>query len=397
MITRRPRNVASAREQDAVGIDSVNHARTRTSLVRAERIIFPGRRRREERHGRPSRRAGSTARFARPCAAARPCSASASARRSSSIAPRRATRRASDSSRARTVRFKLNDPALKIPHIGWNEVRVEKPHPLLASFEPGDELYSVHSYYPILVEDPARVYATADYGGPSFAARSGTAICSPRNFTRKRAASHRPRLAPALLEVGRHVLSKRVIACLDVRDGKFAKSVKFVDTRDIGDPVEKAREYYRGGLDELVFLRHHGFERQPWDHARRRREGGGRGVHSVLGRRWDPVGGRRDHAQARWRRKDQRQQRRSEGPRPHRAVLRRDRRAERGAVDGRSQIRAEQPTIPSGYEIVIHGGRTPRSAGTRSSGRSRASGSARVSSSSIRSTRTARARVTTFH
>jgi cyclase len=49
------------------------------------------------------------------------------------------------------------------------------------------------------------------------------------------------------------MLSKRVIACLDVRDGKLAKSVKFVDTKDIGDPVEKAREYYDDGLDELVF------------------------------------------------------------------------------------------------------------------------------------------------
>lgn len=49
------------------------------------------------------------------------------------------------------------------------------------------------------------------------------------------------------------VLSKRLIACLDVREGKLAKSVRFVDTRDIGDPVEKAREYYLDGLDELVF------------------------------------------------------------------------------------------------------------------------------------------------
>jgi len=49
------------------------------------------------------------------------------------------------------------------------------------------------------------------------------------------------------------MLSKRLIACLDVRDGKLAKSVKFVDTRDIGDPVQKAREYYLDGLDELVF------------------------------------------------------------------------------------------------------------------------------------------------
>ena len=49
------------------------------------------------------------------------------------------------------------------------------------------------------------------------------------------------------------MLTKRVISCLDVRDGKLAKSVKFVDTKDIGDPVEKAHEYYEAGLDELVF------------------------------------------------------------------------------------------------------------------------------------------------
>lgn len=49
------------------------------------------------------------------------------------------------------------------------------------------------------------------------------------------------------------MLSKRIVSCLDVRDGKLAKSIKFVDTRDIGDPVEQARKYYEAGLDELVF------------------------------------------------------------------------------------------------------------------------------------------------
>jgi len=49
------------------------------------------------------------------------------------------------------------------------------------------------------------------------------------------------------------MLSKRLISCLDVRNGRLAKSVKFVDTRDIGDPVETARRYYAAGLDELVF------------------------------------------------------------------------------------------------------------------------------------------------
>ncbi len=48
------------------------------------------------------------------------------------------------------------------------------------------------------------------------------------------------------------MLSKRLISCLDVRDGKLAKSIKFVDTKNIGDPVEKAKQYYEDGLDELV-------------------------------------------------------------------------------------------------------------------------------------------------
>lgn len=49
------------------------------------------------------------------------------------------------------------------------------------------------------------------------------------------------------------MLSKRIISCLDVRDGKLAKSVKFVNTKDIGDPVVQAKKYYEDGLDELVF------------------------------------------------------------------------------------------------------------------------------------------------
>jgi cyclase len=49
------------------------------------------------------------------------------------------------------------------------------------------------------------------------------------------------------------MLSKRIVSCLDVRDGNLAKSVKFVNTKDIGDPVATAKKYYEQGLDELVF------------------------------------------------------------------------------------------------------------------------------------------------
>lgn len=49
------------------------------------------------------------------------------------------------------------------------------------------------------------------------------------------------------------MLSKRIIPCLDVRDGRTTKGIKFKDNTDIGDPVEMARIYYENGADEIVF------------------------------------------------------------------------------------------------------------------------------------------------
>ena len=50
------------------------------------------------------------------------------------------------------------------------------------------------------------------------------------------------------------MLTKRIIACLDVRDGRVVKGVNFVDLIDAGDPVEQARAYDAAGADELCFL-----------------------------------------------------------------------------------------------------------------------------------------------
>lgn len=63
-----------------------------------------------------------------------------------------------------TVRFRAGDPALKIPHMGWNAITVTQPHPILSHLRPGDEFYYVHSYYP-QPDDMEKVYATSDYGG----------------------------------------------------------------------------------------------------------------------------------------------------------------------------------------------------------------------------------------
>ena len=49
------------------------------------------------------------------------------------------------------------------------------------------------------------------------------------------------------------MLKKRIIICLDVRDGKTTQGIRFKGNVDIGDPVEMAEKYYRDGVDELVF------------------------------------------------------------------------------------------------------------------------------------------------
>jgi cyclase len=50
------------------------------------------------------------------------------------------------------------------------------------------------------------------------------------------------------------MLAKRIVPCLDVKDGRVVKGVRFVDLRDAGDPVEAALAYDAQGADELVFL-----------------------------------------------------------------------------------------------------------------------------------------------
>jgi len=62
-----------------------------------------------------------------------------------------------------TVRFRVSDPALKIPHTGWNAVSVSQSHPILNHLHAGDEFYFVHSYYP-QPNDLKKVYATSYYG-----------------------------------------------------------------------------------------------------------------------------------------------------------------------------------------------------------------------------------------
>lgn len=59
----------------------------------------------------------------------------------------------------------ITAPGLKVPHMGWNDLLIERPHPVLEGITTGDHVYFVHSYQ-VEVDDPAHLLAWADYGGP---------------------------------------------------------------------------------------------------------------------------------------------------------------------------------------------------------------------------------------
>ena len=62
-------------------------------------------------------------------------------------------------------RIRPTDPALKVPHMGWNDLVIEQPHPVLDGLRSGDHAYFVHSYA-MQVADPAQRLAHVEYGGP---------------------------------------------------------------------------------------------------------------------------------------------------------------------------------------------------------------------------------------
>lgn len=63
------------------------------------------------------------------------------------------------------VRITPADPALKVPHMGWNDLVLDRPHPVLDGISTGDHAYFVHSFH-FVVADPAHRLAHVDYAGP---------------------------------------------------------------------------------------------------------------------------------------------------------------------------------------------------------------------------------------
>ncbi|MBU3259346.1 imidazole glycerol phosphate synthase subunit HisH [Roseovarius sp. PS-C2] len=62
-------------------------------------------------------------------------------------------------------RIAPSDDSLKVPHMGWNDLVIDQPHPVFDGVSTGDHAYFVHSYH-FRVDDPAHLLAHVEYGGP---------------------------------------------------------------------------------------------------------------------------------------------------------------------------------------------------------------------------------------
>ncbi len=151
------------------------------------------------------------------------------------------------------------------------------------------------------------------------------------------------------------MLAKRVIVCLDVRDGRTTKGVRFRDNRDVGDPVEMAARYYAEGVDELVF-----YDITASAERRKIMIGVVERVAEVIFIPFSVGGGIGSAA-------DMRQVLLAGAEKVSvnsQAVRRPDILSEGAALYGRQCIvlgmdAARDPGMPSGYRVFIDGGRTP--------------------------------------
>jgi len=194
-----------------------------------------------------------------------------------------------------TVR-RFDASALSVPHMGWNDIRLERESPLLTDYA-GEKLYFVHSYHAEATpENDDWVLALSDYGTPFVSAvqkgrvaavqfhpeKSGeTGLRLIEHFLADTELTAGPRHpAPggskqvpggskqppggSKQPPGKTRFAKRIIACLDVRtndqgDLVVTKGDQYDvreegEVRNLGKPVELAGRYYQEGADEVTFL-----------------------------------------------------------------------------------------------------------------------------------------------
>jgi cyclase len=163
------------------------------------------------------------------------------------------------------------DPAAwagyKVPHVGWNTVRSSRASTLLRDVPEDVQAYFTHSYAAPL--GPSAV-ATTTHGPATFASAvesdrvfglqfhpeksSDAGLTMLRNFLARTRGDVVTPTSVGARRAAPPSASRRIIACLDVRDGGVVKGVKFEGLRHAGDPAELAARYNVEGIDEVVIL-----------------------------------------------------------------------------------------------------------------------------------------------
>jgi imidazole glycerol phosphate synthase glutamine amidotransferase subunit len=152
---------------------------------------------------------------------------------------------------------RLSD-SVRVPHLGWNRV---EPGPDARLVTPGEAAFA--NSYALTAAPPGWIPAWSTHGEPFVAAlerdrvlacqfhpelsgRFGAALLARWLGRDPRERSHGAPRAGGLLP--------RLVACLDVRDGRVVKGIRFQNLRDAGDPAERAACYEAQGADEIVIL-----------------------------------------------------------------------------------------------------------------------------------------------
>jgi imidazole glycerol phosphate synthase glutamine amidotransferase subunit len=138
-------------------------------------------------------------------------------------------------------------PTVEVPQLGWNRLST------------GDAMYFANSY--ALREAPGFGVVTAEHGERFVAALSRGRVLACQFHPELSGEPGERWLSDwlagrALRDGGTRAdgLARRVVPCLDIRNGRVVKGVRFQGLRDAGDPVEAARRYQEQGADELVML-----------------------------------------------------------------------------------------------------------------------------------------------
>jgi glutamine amidotransferase/cyclase len=174
------------------------------------------------------------------------------------------------------------DIDLSVPHIGWNGLNIRKPSRIFNSLRGDEKFYFVHSYH-VAPLDQEVVLTTTDYGYEFVSAIQKGNVTATQFHPEKSGYAGLRILKNFLSSEGKPVmpqavnkgtrLSKRIIACLDVRSNDQGELVvtkgdqydvrENGDVRNLGKPAELAKWYYEEGADEITFLNITGFRDFP--------------------------------------------------------------------------------------------------------------------------------------